>query len=285
MKTHSFFFSINNRAFASTIYSTAAFGLSASKFGKGPVLGSMRGSTEGDAWSRLSAIDTILFSLSFAYILVEIQDTLHGDGTPRGPIRPMKRACNWAIGSSLAIYCAVACAGYSVFGDSDANVLAKKMPDDILTGFDGPRWVIFVSNAAVLVHMLPAYQVWSQPFFELFEHWHDRKAEITGKNPLALSPMQFRFALRTSYVVAGTLFTCAIPSMSIILGLSGALAFWPATVLFPIEAYLRVFKPRLAVKRSLRALNVLCALLTVAVAVSGVQQIVTQASQFKMFKE
>ena len=226
-----------------------------------------------------------LFSLSFAYILIEIQDTLQGDGSPRGPIRPMKRACNWAIGSSLAVYYAVACAGYSVFGDTDANVLGRKMPDDILTGFDGPRWIILLSNVAVLVHMLPAYQVWSQPFFEFFEHWRDRKAELAGRDPWGLSPMRFRFALRTSYVVAGTLVTCAIPSLSIILGLAGALAFWPATVLFPIEAYLRVFKPRPAVKTSLRGLNILCALLTVAVAVSGVQQIVTQASQFKIFRE
>ena len=192
---------------------------------------------------------------------------------------------NWAIGSSLAVYYAVACAGYSVFGDTDANVLGRKMPDDILTGFDGPRWIILLSNVAVLVHMLPAYQVWSQPFFEFFEHWRDRKAELAGRDPWGLSPMRFRFALRTSYVVAGTLVTCAIPSLSIILGLAGALAFWPATVLFPIEAYLRVFKPRPAVKTSLRGLNILCALLTVAVAVSGVQQIVTQASQFKIFRE
>ena len=196
-----------------------------------------------------------------------------------------KRACNWAIGTSVAVYYAVACAGYSVFGDTDANVLGKKMPDDILTGFDGPRWVILASNVAVLVHMLPAYQVWSQPFFEFFEHWRDRKAEIIGRDPLGLSPLRFRFLLRTGYVVAGTLVTCAIPSLSIILGLAGALAFWPATVLFPIEAYVKVFRPRPAVKKSLRALNVLCALLTVAVAVSGVQQIVTQASQFKIFKE
>ena len=248
-------------------------------------MGSAWGSPAADAWAQLSAVGTILFSLSFAYILVEITDTLHGDGTPRGPILPMKRACNWAIGTSLAVYYAVACAGYSVFGEDDANVLGKKMPDDILTGFDGPRWIILASNVAVLVHMLPAYQVWSQPFFEFFEHWRDRKEEISKKAPLGLSPMQFRVLLRTSYVITGTLVTCAIPSLSIILGLAGALAFWPATVLFPIEAYLRVFKPRPAIKRSLRVLNVLCALLTVAVAVSGVQQIVTQASQFKIFKE
>lgn len=168
------------------------------------------------------------------------------------------------------------------FNNNNTNL---SPPPDILTGFDGPRWIILVSNAAVLIHMMPAYQVWSQPFFEYFEHWRDRKAELTGRDPLRLSAMQFRFFLRTSYVVAGTLVTCAIPSLSIILGLAGALAFWPATVLFPIEAYVRVFRPRPAVKNALRSLNVICCLLTIAVAVSGVQQIVTQASQFKIFRE
>ena len=115
----------------------------------------------------------------------------------------MKRACNWAIGSSLAVYYAVACAGYSVFGDTDANVLGRKMPDDILTGFDGPRWIILPSNVAVLVHMLPAYQVWSQPFFEFFEHWRDRKAELAGRDPLGPVADAFQVSLRTSYVSRG----------------------------------------------------------------------------------
>lgn len=114
--------------------------------------------------------------------------------------------------------------------------------------------------------------------------WAEKKHELTGKRPLSLSALQFRVAVRSLYVVAGTLVTCAVPSLSIILGLAGALAFWPATVLFPIEAYLRVFRPRPAVKASLRALNVLCALLTVAVAVSGVQQIVEHSKEFKIFQ-
>ena len=53
-----------NSTDASAVYSAAAFGLSASKFGKGPVLGSVWGSPEADAWAKLSAIGTILFSLS-----------------------------------------------------------------------------------------------------------------------------------------------------------------------------------------------------------------------------
>ena len=53
-----------NSTVASAVYSAAAFGLSASKFGKGPVLGSVWGSPEADAWAKLSAIGTILFSLS-----------------------------------------------------------------------------------------------------------------------------------------------------------------------------------------------------------------------------
>lgn len=32
------------------------------------------------------------------------------------------------------------------------------MPDDILTGFPGPRWAIFLANILVLIHMIPAFQ-------------------------------------------------------------------------------------------------------------------------------
>lgn len=47
---------------------------------------------------------------------------------------------------------AVAIAGYMAFGND--------VPAYLLTGFDHPRWLITMANIMVVVHMLPAYQVW-----------------------------------------------------------------------------------------------------------------------------
>ena len=72
--------------------------------------------------------------------------------------------------------------------------------------------------------------------------------------------------------------------MGIILGLAGALGFWPASVWAPVECYIKVFKPRNGVKHSLRVLSAVCAIVTVACVVSGVHELVVSASSFKLFQ-
>ena len=296
-------------------YSAAALGLSC-YFVKGrPLLGSAFGG--GDTWAKLAALGNVMFAFSFAYILLEVQDTVHGDGTPRGPVPIMKKAANQAVAIITAFYLAVAIAGYGVFGDGVNNQFGSGIKDDILASFPpggAARGVVLAANALVLLHLVPAYAVWSQPFFAFFEQWADAVEDRSGRRPCCgASPLAFRFALRTTFVVLGTLLACAIPSLGVILGLAGALAFWPgegsgerrekggsgdacapgrpppplslATVLFPIWCWIRVFQPRVGVRRALVALSVLCAAVTLATAVSGVQQIVTQASEFKIFKE
>lgn len=272
-------------AAASFGYSFAALGLSA-RFAKLPLLGSAWGAP-GDIWSKLAALGNIMFAFSFAYIELELQDTVHGDGTPRGPVRPMKRACNIAVTIITCFYLAVGIAGYGVFGDGTANQFGVAIQDDILASFPAgvATWVVITANVLVLIHLVPAYAVWSQPFFSFFEQWADRAEARTGRRPCGVSAVAFRVGFRTLFVVLGTLLACAIPSLGIILGLAGALAFWPATVLFPIVCWIAVFKPRPGVKWALQGLNLACFIVTAMTAVSGVQQIVVQASQFKIFKE
>lgn len=307
-------------AVASFGYSAAALGLSCYFLKGSPLLGSAFGG--GDAWAKLAALGNVMFAFSFAYILLEVQDTVHGDGTPRGPIKPMKMAANSAVSIITAFYVAVAVAGYGVFGDGTGNQFGTGIKDDILGSFPpggAARAVVIAANAMVLLHLVPAYAVWSQPFFAYFEQRADAAEDASGKRPCCgASPLVFRLILRTTFVVLGTLLACAIPSLGVILGLAGALAFWPgarvergeggvergaadarrahgptpssphpssATVLFPIWCWIRVFQPRPGVRRSLVGLSILCAVVTAATAVSGVQQIVSQASEFKIFQE
>lgn len=181
-------------------------------------------------------------------MLLEIQDTLKGDGTPRGPVRPMKKAVNVSLAVMTAFYYAIAVTGYAVWGDTDANKFGRMLPDDVLTGYPGPKWVreetrgraarasadtlslahtlppsflqaIVLSNVLVLLHMIPAYQVWSQPLFECTELAVEARVHARGgKWPLGLSQRSFRIVFRSTYVVLTTFFACLIPFMGVILG-------------------------------------------------------------------
>lgn len=55
----------------------------------------------------------------------------------------------------------------------------------------------------------------------------------------------------------------ALPFFSDFVGLIGALGFWPATVLFPIEMYRRIHKPGKGMTLWLESLNLFCFLITV----------------------
>lgn len=182
-------------AVASFGYAFIAF-VMACAYAPRPPLGSLWGQPVS-VWKDLNAVGNILFAFSFSFMLIEIQDTMKGD-KERGPVRPMKKAVNIALAIMGAFYLAVALSGelvffslslffsssalsfsltqtltpkklsfllsfspkpgYAAFGDTAKNPLGILMPDDILTGFPGPRWAIFIANILVLVHMIPAFQ-------------------------------------------------------------------------------------------------------------------------------
>lgn len=105
-----------------------------------------------------------------------------------------------------------------------------------------------------------------------------------GGWPRGLSERTFKIVFRSLYVVLTSFFACLLPFMGIILGLAGALGFWPASVWAPVECYIKVFRPRKGVARALRFLSLVCAVVTVACVVSGVQQLAVSASTFKLFQ-
>lgn len=61
---------------------------------------------------------------------------------------------------------AVSVAGYMAFGNA--------VPGNILNAFDQPRWVIDMANIMVVIHMIPAYQVYSQPFLAFSEYHYNQ---------------------------------------------------------------------------------------------------------------
>lgn len=66
----------------------------------------------------------------------------------------------------------VGCAGYAAFGNA--------INSNILEQFTGPRWLLDVANVLVLLHMVPAYQVFSQPFLCFVEDEIKENAKAPG---------------------------------------------------------------------------------------------------------
>ena len=74
-----------------------------------------------------------------------------------------------------------------------------------------------------------------------------------------------------------------VPFFSDIVGLVGAIGFWPTTVFFPIECWIRLYRPSPTYRFWLRALNVICALVTVAAAMGSIYNIIKDASKYEIF--
>lgn len=249
-------------------YSIIALGLSISKRSTHGTAGGQDLAPADKAFGVLNAIGSILFAYSFSMILIEIQDTLKPNDT-EGVVRPMKVAVNFSVGAMTLFYLAVAIAGYMAFGNS--------VPNNILTGFANPLWLVAMANVMVVIHLIPAYQVYSQPFLSFVEFHY-------GKWKYAVLPgMPFRLFFRTAFVVSVAFLAICLPFFSDIIGFVGAIGFWPATVFFPIECWIRVYKPERAKLLWLRVLNVACLVVTVAATIGSIQQIVVDSGDYKIF--
>lgn len=93
-----------------------------------------------------------------------------------------------------------------------------------------------------------ALQVFSQPIFAEVERWFARKfpdSKFVHKNhtlkPLSMLPFSLNFMrlfFRTAYVAIMTGIAVLFPYFNQVVGVSGAITFWPIVVYFPVEMYL-----------------------------------------------
>lgn len=260
-------------------YCIIAFGLTV---GYANTLGGIEpmqmGTKASTVWNILNAIGTILFAYSFSFILLEIQDTMHDvPGTVTGPISSMKKAVNISVGLMTGFYIAVGCAGFASLGYS--------ITGSILEDYEGiaPSWVLDMANVMVIVHMVPAYQVWAQPHYEFAEGWMATKFKDSFLPKTLQSGFGLRLLYRTIYVCLMTFLACLLPYFTVILGFVGAIGFWPATVYFPINCWIMVFKPGRKLKWAMRILDVFCLLVTLAAIAGSIEQMIDQAKSIKLF--
>ncbi|PAN16335.1 hypothetical protein PAHAL_3G054700 [Panicum hallii] len=281
-------------------YSFISLGLCAAKWAShGDVRGTLAGAAvdapREKAFNVLLALGNIAFSYTFADVLIEIQDTLRA---PPAENKTMKRASFYGLGMTTVFYLLLGCTGYAAFGN-DA-------PGNILTGyaFYEPFWLVDIANICVIVHLIGAYQVFAQPIFARLEscvacRWPDAKfinatyyvrvpcLRSSGSSPpttVAVAPL--KLVLRTILIMFTTLVAMLLPFFNAVLGLIGALGFWPLSVYFPVSMHVARLKIRRGELRwwMLQAMSFVCLLISVAASIGSVQDIVHNLKAAAPFK-
>ncbi|XP_068634728.1 probable amino acid permease 7 [Aristolochia californica] len=264
-------------------YSSIGFGLGfAMVIGNGRIKGSTGGVTKGTAakkmWSVSQAIGDIAFAYPYSLILLEIQDTLK---SPPAENRTMKKASMISIFITTFFYLLCGCFGYAAFGnDTSGNLLTG-------FGFYEPFWLIDFANVCVIIHLVGGYQVYSQPVFAVIEKWFSEKYPNSGfvnefytlKAPLfpAYKVNILRLCFRTVYVVTTTTIAMIFPYFNQVLGVLGAINFWPLTIYFPVEMYFVQREISAWTKKwvVLRTLSVACFLVTVVALVGSIEGLIS----------
>ncbi|CAD6268079.1 unnamed protein product [Miscanthus lutarioriparius] len=287
-------------------YSFISLGLCAAKWASHDGGSDVRGTLAGaavdvpreKAFNVLLALGNIAFSYTFADVLIEIQDTLRA---PPAENKTMKKASFYGLGMTTVFYLALGCTGYAAFGD-DA-------PGNILTGFAfyEPFWLVDVANVCVIVHLIGAYQVFAQPIFARLEscvacRWPDAKfinatyyvrvppclllRSSTSSPPATVAVAPLKLVLRTIVIMFTTLVAMLLPFFNAVLGLIGALGFWPLSVYFPVNMHMA----RLKIHRGelrwwlLQAMSFVCLLISIAASIGSVQDIVHNLKAAAPFK-
>ncbi|CAH8251765.1 unnamed protein product [Arabidopsis lyrata] len=201
----------------------------------------------------------------------------------------MKKASLAGVSTTTVFYILCGGIGYAAFGN--------KAPGDLLTdfGFYEPYWLIDFANACIVLHLIAAYQVFAQPIFQFVEKkcnkkWpesifitseHSMNIPLIGKCTINL----FRLLWRTCYVVLTTVVAMIFPFFNAILGLLGALAFWPLTVYFPVAMHIEQAKVK---KYSLRWIGLkllvsLCLIVSLLATIGSIVGLITSVKAYKPF--
>ncbi|EES03989.1 amino acid permease 3 [Sorghum bicolor] len=241
-------------------------------------------------WRSLQAFGDIAFAYSYSLILIEIQDTIRAP--PPSESTVMKRATVVSVAVTTLFYMLCGCMGYAAFGDG--------APGNLLTGFGfyEPFWLLDVANAAIVVHLVGAYQVYCQPLFAFVEKWAAQRwpdsAFVTGEVEVPLPATRrrsckvnlFRATWRTAFVVATTVVSMLLPFFNDVVGFLGALGFWPLTVYFPVEMYVVQKKvPRWSPRWvCLQMLSLGCLVISVAAAAGSIAGIASDLKVYRPFK-
>ncbi|KMT12659.1 hypothetical protein BVRB_4g091170 [Beta vulgaris subsp. vulgaris] len=262
-------------------YSLIVLGLGMSHvIGNGIIKGSIKGvpttSVMEKVWLVAQGLGDIAFAYPYSLILIEIQDTLK---SPPSENETMKKASTISLAITTLFYLLCGGFGYAAFG--------VDTPGNLMTGLNEPYWLIDFANVCIVLHLVGGYQVFSQPLFAGVDRWVAQKfpdnefihKSHTLKLPLLpyLRVNLFRVCIRTTYVASTTILAIVFPYFNQVLGILGALMFWPLSIYFPVEMYLKQRNIEAWTGRwiALRTFTYVCLVVTLFALSGSIQGVVT----------
>lgn len=282
-------------AVMSFTYSFIAIGLSIARIASGNIGSTTITGVEvgvdvtaaGKVWSTFQALGNIAFAYSYSMILIEIQDTVK---SPPAENKVMKKANLIGVSTTTLFYFLCGCLGYVAFGNN--------APGNILSdfGFYEPFWLVNFANFCLIVHLVGAYQVYSQPLYAALENWLARRypnakfltheKRLINSTHFKFSFNMFRLIWRTFFVIVVTVISTSMPFFNDIVGLIGALGFWPLTVYIPIEMYIQQKKIEKYSRKwvLMQMLSGLCLLVTLAATIGSVEGVIQSLRHFTPFQ-
>ncbi|CAA3027513.1 probable amino acid permease 7 isoform X1 [Olea europaea subsp. europaea] len=245
---------------------------------KGDITGVSTATTAQKVWLSSQAIGDIAFAFTYNIILLDIQDTLKA---PPPENKTMKKASATAILITTFFFLCCGCFGYAAFGN--------QAPGNLLTGFGfyEPYWLVDFANACIVLHLVGGYQIYSQPLFAVAERWISNKhpnSEFVNKERRIKLPLLpdfklnlLRLCFRTAYVASTTGLAILFPYFNQVLGVLGALNFWPLAIYFPVEMYLAQNNIRAwtGTWTVLQAFKIFCLLCTILALVGSLEGLIS----------
>ncbi|GKU87752.1 hypothetical protein SLEP1_g2097 [Rubroshorea leprosula] len=279
-------------AVMSFTYSSIGLGLGIAKVAEtGKIMGSLTGISIGNVtqtqkiWRSFQALGDIAFAYPYSLILVKIQDIIRSKPSES---KTMKKVSMISMAVTTIFYMLYGCIGYAAFGDLS--------PENLLTGFGfyNPFWLLDIANAAIVIHHVGAYQVYCRPLFAFLEEQaaerfptcefftKEIKIPIPGFHSYNLKLL--RFVWRTLFVITTTIISILFPFKGVVLVFK-ALGFWPLTVYFPVEMYIRQKNiPKWSTRwLCLQILSIACLIVTIAIAAGSIAGVVLDLKSYKPF--
>lgn len=183
------------------------------------------------AMGIFNAMTTILFAYGGHNIALEVQATLPVSPKEPSTVPRMMKGVNWTFCITGLAYFLVSIVGFAAFGTGVGDNL-------LLTFKHGPTsWVVAVADMMVILHVAAAFQVYTQPVYQLIETGITKRTGRPSVNPA------LRITLRLTYVVLLTVIGVIIPFFGNLMGLVGAVGLTPTTFLLPPLLWLLYKRP------------------------------------------